>query len=222
MKYQICVKNGVLEVGAQASGLARVCSSNRSCATTRQRRIMNAIVKTHSIQIGREHRDLPIIEVGPGVSVALLNLLGDTTLTEEAGRLLAELLPKDVDVLVTPEVKAVPLAHVISRLTGKPYIVARKTQKPYMLTPVVREVVSITTGKPQLLVIDGFDVPKIQGYKAAVIDDVVSTGGTLRSLSGMIEEIGGQTVATLAVFTEGDERKDVIALGHLPLYLDDK
>jgi adenine phosphoribosyltransferase len=91
-----------------------------------------------------------------------------------------------------------------------------------MLTPVVREVVSITTGKPQLLVIDGFDVPKIQGQKAAVIDDVVSTGGTLRSLSGMIEEIGGQTVATLAVFTEGDERKDVIALGHLPLYLDSK
>ena len=176
-------------------------------------------MKTHTVHIGNLSRDLPIIEVGPGVSVALLNLLGDTSLTEEAGRLLAERLPADVDVLVTPEVKAVPLAHVISRLTGKPYIVARKTSKPYMQDPVVREVLSITTGKPQVLVLDGADVSRLQGATAAIIDDVVSTGGTLRSLSGLIEEVGGRVGATMAVFTEGDERPDVIALGHLPLYL---
>ena len=176
-------------------------------------------VKIHPVQIGAIRRELPIIEVGPGVSVALLNLLGDTELTEEAGRLLAERLPANVDVLVTPEVKAVPLAHVISRLTGKPYIVARKTAKPYMQTPVTREVISITTGKPQLLVLDGPDVTRLKGSVAASIDDVVSTGGTLRSLSSLIEEVGGKVGATMAVFTEGDERPDVIALGHLPLYL---
>ena len=176
-------------------------------------------METHRVQIGSITRDLPIIEVAPGVSVALLNLLGDTELTEEAGKLLAALLPAEVDVLVTPEVKAVPLAHVISRITGKPYIVARKTAKPYMKTPVVREVISITTGKPQLLVIDGFDLPHIYGHKVAIIDDVVSTGGTLRSLSSMMEEIGGTVVATLTVFTEGDVRDDIISLGHLPLYL---
>jgi adenine phosphoribosyltransferase len=179
-------------------------------------------VKTHSVVIGAVRRELPIIQVAPGVSVALLNLLGDTELTEEAGRLLAEKLPPEVDVLVTPEVKAVPLAHVISRLTGKPYIVARKTEKPYMSAPVTREVLSITTGKPQLLVVDGFDVPKIQGHNVAIIDDVVSTGGTLRSLGALMRDIGGHVAATLAVFTEGDERSDVIALGHLPLFLEKK
>jgi adenine phosphoribosyltransferase len=179
-------------------------------------------VKTHTVTVGTASRELPIIEVAPGVSVALLNLLGETELTEEAGRLLAELLPPEVDVLVTPEVKAVPLAHVISRITGKPYIVARKTEKPYMSAPVTREVLSITTGKPQLLVIDGFDVAKIKGHNVAIIDDVVSTGGTLRSLGALITEIGGKVAATLAVFTEGDERPDVIALGHLPLYLEPK
>jgi adenine phosphoribosyltransferase len=176
-------------------------------------------VNTHSVTIGAVTRDLPVIEVAPGVSVALLNLLGDTELTEEAGRLLAERLPPETDVLVTPEVKAVPLAHVISRLTGKPYIVARKTEKPYMSAPVTREVISITTGKPQLLVVDGFDVPKIKDKFVAIIDDVVSTGGTLRSLGALMTEIGGKVCGTLAVFTEGDERSDVIALGHLPLYL---
>jgi adenine phosphoribosyltransferase len=184
-----------------------------------QNRVESFIVETHRVQIGSISRDLPIIEVAPGVSVALFNLLGDAQMTEEAGKLLAAKLPQNVDVLITPEVKAVPLAHVISRITGKPYIVARKTAKPYMKTPVVREVISITTGKPQLLVIDGFDVDIIHGKNVAIIDDVVSTGGTLRSLSGLMAEIGGTVVATLTVFTEGDARDDVISLGHLPLYL---
>lgn len=64
-----------------------------------------------------------------------------------------------MEVLVTPEVKAVPLAHALSRITGKPYVVARKTEKPYMINPVSRQVLSITTGKPQLLVLDGADIP---------------------------------------------------------------
>jgi adenine phosphoribosyltransferase len=174
---------------------------------------------SHEITIGAIRRELPIIEVAPGVSVALLNLLGDTELTEEAGKLLAAKLPASIDVLVTPEVKAVPLAHVISRITGKPYIVARKTAKPYMQTPVIKEVISITTGKPQLLVLDGADVALLKGKQAAIIDDVVSTGGTLRSLSSLIDEVGGHVSATLAVFTEGDERPEIISLGHLPLYL---
>jgi adenine phosphoribosyltransferase len=187
--------------------------------SVKQNRVESIIVETHRVQIGSISRDLPIIEVAPGVSVALFNLLGDTQMTEEAGKLLAAKLPSHVDVLITPEVKAVPLAHVISRETGKPYIVARKTAKPYMKSPVVREVISITTGKPQLLVIDGFDVDIIKGKNVAIIDDVVSTGGTLRSLSSLMEEIGGTVVATLTVFTEGDPRDDVISLGHLPLYL---
>ncbi|HWG85122.1 MAG TPA: phosphoribosyltransferase family protein [Deinococcales bacterium] len=175
-------------------------------------------MKTYPVGFGRVTRELPIVEVAPGVSVALLNMLGDTELTEEAGRLLAERLPADVDVLVTPEVKAVPLAHVISRISGRPYVVARKTNKPYMVDPIVREVVSITTGKPQLLVIDGADIDKVRGRNAAIIDDVVSTGGTVRSLTALIGDVGGKVTTTMAVFTEGDEWPDVIALGHLPLF----
>jgi len=175
-------------------------------------------VKTYSVQVGDVRRDLPVVEVAPGVSVALFNMLGDTEVTEAAGRELARMLPPEIDTLVTPEVKAVPLAHVISRHTGKPYIVIRKTQKPYMIEPVVREVVSITTGKPQVLVLDGFDVEKVRGKNVAIVDDVVSSGGTLRSLTEIIEEVGGTVAAVVAVFTEGDERPEILSLGHLPLF----
>jgi adenine phosphoribosyltransferase len=87
-----------------------------------------------------------------------------------------------------------------------------------MVGAVKREVLSITTGKPQLLVIDGADIAQIKGKNIGIIDDVVSTGGTLNSLSDLLKEVGGKVVATLVVFTEGDQRSDVIALGHLPLY----
>ena len=131
--------------------------------------------------MGGVRRDLPIVEVAPGVSVALFNMLGDTEVTESAGKALAKLLPPDIDVLVTPEVKALGLAHVISRESGLPYVVIRKTVKPYMVAPVARDVVSITTGKPQLLVLDGFDVPKIKGHKVAIVDDVVPAAARWRA-----------------------------------------
>ena len=100
-------------------------------------------MRTYPVEIAGVRRELPIVQVGPGVAVALLNLLGDTELTEAAAEALAKRLPPEVEVLVTPEVKAVPLAHALSRITGKPYVVARKTEKPYMINPVSRQVLSI-------------------------------------------------------------------------------
>lgn len=174
-------------------------------------------MKTHKVQVGAERRELPVVNVG-AVSVALLNLLGDTKLTEAAADELAAKLPANIDTLVTPEVKAVPLAHAISVRTGIPYVVARKTEKPYMVNAVSKTVLSITTGKPQDLVIDGSNLDQLKGKRVAIIDDVVSTGGTLTGLSELLREIGAEVVVTLVVFTEGDDRDDVIALGHLPLY----
>ena len=172
---------------------------------------------THTVRIGSESRELPIVNVG-NVSVALLNLLGDTRLTEAAADELAALVPAEVEVLVTPEVKSVPLAHAISVRTGLPYVVVRKTHKPYMVGPISRTVNSITTGKPQDLVIDGADVPRLQGRAIAVVDDVVSTGATLTALTELLAEVDARVVATLVVFTEGDARDDIVAIGHLPLY----
>jgi adenine phosphoribosyltransferase len=174
-------------------------------------------MSTYSVTVGGETRDLPIVDVGP-VSVALLNLLGDTRLTEAAAEALALRVPDGVEVLVTPEVKAVPLAHALSVRTGLPYVVVRKTRKPYMVGAIARTVHSITTGTPQDLVVDGADVPRLRGKRVAIVDDVVSTGGTLTSLTDLLHEVGARVVGTMVVFTEGDPRDDVVALGHLPLF----
>ncbi len=174
-------------------------------------------MQSHRVRVGDQERELKVVNVG-AVSVALLNLLGDTALTEAAADELVRRLPHGVQTLVTPEVKAVPLAHAMSVRSGLPYVVARKTEKPYMVDSIKKSIVSITTGKPQLLVIDGADLDKLRGKRVAIVDDVVSTGGTLTGLIDILNEVGAEVVATMVVFTEGAEREDVIALGHLPLY----
>lgn len=173
-------------------------------------------VESHTVKIGNETRELPIVSMGE-VAVAVFNMLGDTAVIEAAADELAKRIP-EADVFVTPEAKSVPLAHALSVRTGLPYIVARKTKKLYMVGAVQKSVVSITTGKPQTLFIDGVDIPRLKGKRVIILDDVVSTGGTLRALSELLDEVGANAVATMAVFTEGDERGDVISLGHLPLF----
>ncbi len=175
-------------------------------------------MKTYPVEIAGVRRELPVVQVGEGVAVALLNLLGDPELTEAVAEEMARRLPEGAEVLVTPEVKAVPLAHALAVRTGLPYVVARKTVKPYMIRPVTREVISITTGKPQTLVLDGADVERIRRKNVVIVDDVVSTGSTLKGLRELIESVGGRVVGVLAVFTEGSPRNDVTALGHLPLF----
>jgi adenine phosphoribosyltransferase len=178
--------------------------------------------RVHTVEIGGLTRDLLLFEVAPHVKIAIFNMLGDTAIVERAADLLAAQVPASADVLVTPEVKAVPLAHAVSVRTGLPYVVARKILKPYMVNCVSAEVVSITTGRPQTLYLDGKDLPLVTGQNAVLLDDVISTGSTLRGLRLLMKNANANIVAEMAVFTEGDDAdwSQVIALGHLPIVTD--
>lgn len=174
----------------------------------------------HRVTVAGVARDLPLVEVAPGVRIAVFNMLGDTEVVEACARALATRVPHDTGAIVTAEAKSIPLAHALSRETGVPYVVLRKSWKPYMGAGLSRETRSITTGAPQRLHLDAKDLPLVAGRPVALVDDVVSTGSTLDAMRGLVEDAGGRVVAELAVFTEGDAQrwKDVAALGHLPLF----
>lgn len=176
--------------------------------------------RVHTVQIGELTRDLPIFEVAPGVKIAIFNMLGDTEVVEMAANMLAARMPPTAQVMIVPEVKAVPLGHALSVRSRLPYVVARKVRKPYMANCLEAEVVSITTGKPQTLYIDGKDLHLIQGKSVVLVDDVISTGSTLRGLKALVERAEATLVAEMAVFTEGSPADwgHVIALGHLPIF----
>lgn len=178
--------------------------------------------RTHTVQIGDVTRELPIFAVAPNVKIAIFNMLGDTEVVEQAVDLLTDRVPTDAEVILVPEVKAVPLGHALSRQCGLPYVVVRKIRKPYMVNCLETEVVSITTGVPQTLYVDGKDRFLLEGKKALLLDDVISTGNTLRGMRKLIDAAHGQVVGEMAVFTEGNDGQwsDIIALGNLPVFID--
>lgn len=183
------------------------------------------MAKTYSVEIAGLKRELPLVEVAPGVTIALLNILGDTPLVRAAAHALAKRLEGlGYDVLVTAEAKSIPLVHTLSEETSKPYVVLRKSYKIYMGETIQVETVSITTGKPQTLYLDAKDRQLVNGSRVVLVDDVVSTGSTQQGMRALMEKAGAEVVAEAAIFTEGDEAKwkNIIALGHLPVFLDKK
>jgi adenine phosphoribosyltransferase len=171
----------------------------------------------YTITIGDQKKDLPIVALGPKIKVASLNLLGERKLVETISQ---ELVPKladiEFDYLVGPEVKVVPLLHELSKALGKDrYIVCRKQIHGYMVSPISSRM------KPGL-VLDGKDARDLRGKKVVVVDDVVSSGRTMRIVDDLIQIVGAQIVAHVAVFKQGDIQdeylKNLIFLGELPVF----
>jgi len=177
----------------------------------------------YKVELCGLERKLPLFEVAPGVRIAIFNILGDTEIVRAIAPELAKRLPKEVEVIITPEVKSIPLAYELSAQMGLPYVVARKTLKPYMGDAISVEVLSITTGKPQTLWLDEKDLSLLKGKRVAVVDDVISTGSTLEGVRRLMREAGAEVVAEAAVFTEGEEGKwpNVMALGNLPVFTEE-
>lgn len=175
-------------------------------------------IETHTVTLAGLRRELPLLEVAPGVRIAIFNMLGDTEVVEACARELAPRLPKTIDVLVTAEAKSIPLAHALSVATGLPYVVLRKSWKPYMRDTITSRTLSITTGREQTLHLDQKDRHRIDGRRVALVDDVISTGSTLAGMREVVEKAGARVEAVVAVFTEGNPRPDVLSLGHLPVF----
>lgn len=177
--------------------------------------------ETYPIEIAGLKRDLRLFEVAPGLRIAILNILGDTELVQACAKELHKRLKNvDYDVLVTAEAKSIPLAYALSVETKKPYVILRKTYKPYMGDALKAETLSITTGQPQVLILDEKDHDLLKGRRAIILDDVISTGSTLQGMRMILEKAGATIAAEAAILTEGDRAKwlHIVSLGHLPLF----
>jgi adenine phosphoribosyltransferase len=99
-------------------------------------------------------------------------------------------------------------------------VLARKSVKLYMKNIVKCETKSITTNAVQTLFIDGDDAEFMRGKRVLIVDDVISTGGSLLSLENLVKTAGGNIVGKMTVLAEGEaaDRKDIIYLEKLPLF----
>ena len=168
-------------------------------------------------------RDLPICPLNENLSIAGFVIFGDQELTVACARELLKRAP-EYDYIITAEAKGIPLAHEMARQAGdKKYILARKGPKLYMRDIFSVTVNSITTAKEQKLYLDGADAALMKGKKILVVDDVISTGESLRALEALVEKAGGEICGRMAILAEGDaqEREDLIYLEKLPLFKPD-
>ena len=174
----------------------------------------------YRIQVAGLERDLPLCPIGENLYIAAFIMFGDTELTERAAEALLARAPEH-DVLITAESKGIPLICSMCRMSGKNrYVLARKSVKLYMKDVVKCEVKSITTAARQTLYIDGDDASFMKGKRVLIVDDVISTGESLRALEELVRLAGGEIVGRMAVLAEGDaiDREDIITLAPLPLF----
>jgi adenine phosphoribosyltransferase len=182
---------------------------------------MSETRETYPVEVHGVKRDLRLFEVAPGVRIAILNILGDVELTEAAALGLAEKLAGlEPAAIVTAEAKSIPLAYALARVMKLPYVVLRKDCKSYMGDVIEATTESITTGRLQTLYLDEKDRALIKDARVALVDDVISTGSTLKGMKSIMDKVGAEVVAEAAIFTEGDETEwaHIVSLGHLPVF----
>ena len=174
----------------------------------------------YRMKVAGLERDLPICPVTEDLYIAGFVIFGDPELTVACA---AELLKKapEYDYIITAEAKGIPLAHEMARQAGDAkYFLARKAPKLYMTGVFESSVRSITTAKEQTLYLDTADAALMNGKRILIVDDVISTGESLKALEALVEKAGGTICGRMAILAEGDaiNREDLVYLEELPLF----
>ena len=104
----------------------------------------------------------------------------------------------DCDLILAPEAMGIPYATLISAGKGIPFAVIRK--RPYGLEGEI-EVVENTGYSSTKIYINGVK----KGMRVAIVDDVVSTGGTLRSIIEGLKLAGAEVTEVVLALNKSQD-----------------
>ena len=176
---------------------------------------------TYEMKIAGLTRHLPLCRITDDLYIGAFVMLGDQEICVAGAAELLKRVPGEYDYLLTAETKGIPLVHEMARQTGaKTYFIARKEAKTYMPDAVGVEVNSITTQHRQQLFLSGEDAAMIRGKRILLVDDVISTGESMRALETLVTKVGGVVAGRMAILAEGDAqtRSDIVYLEKLPVF----
>jgi len=185
--------------------------------------------RTYPTRVGSQAVDLPLVALSDELTIALLICVDlGVSFAEVAGRELADLMrPAEPEVIVSVATMGIPLAIEASRALGlDDYVILHKTPKIHLGETWAEPVVSITTDKTQRLRLDPARVSAVRGRRVAVVDDVISTGGSLAAALRLVRRIGAEPVVIGTLMTEGAAWRSVLgadadlvrSLGAMPLF----
>jgi adenine phosphoribosyltransferase len=121
----------------------------------------------------------------------------EPALLEEITSHIMGMVSQDFDKILAIEAMGIPLATALSIKTGVPFSIIRK--RPYELEGEVKLSQETGYSKGELYVNN-----VMKGDRVLIVDDVVSTGGTLVALINALEGIGAVIVDTIVIIERGD------------------
>ena len=174
---------------------------------------------SYEMNIAGCERSLTLFPINEELYIAGFIMFGDVEITKASAEELLKRAPQ-FDVLVSAEAKGIPLAYEMARQSGKKYIVARKGPKLYMKDVVKVVVNSITTDHEQILCVGNEEAAFMKDKRVLIVDDVISTGESLKALENLVNAVGGNICGKMTVLAEGEaaNRDDIIYLEKLPLF----
>ena len=166
----------------------------------------------YTMNIAGLDRDLPLCKVADDLYIGAFVMFGDAEITVACARELLARAPKDYDYLLTAEAKSIPLIHEMARQSGaKTYFIARKGMKVYLTDPIHVTVHSITTQHEQDLYLSGEDAARIRGKRILIVDDVISTGDSLKAMEELVVDAGGTVAGTVVLSAAAGSKAAVLA-----------
>lgn len=175
-------------------------------------------------------RKLPILKSPSGINIAGFNIVGDMELLQRSGEFLSNKVKSNnvsYDIILTTELKGVPVAQEVARHLCCDYVCLRKSKKCYMLDPISINSGSITSGK-SVYYLSSDDFEKLKNKNVLFVDDVFSTGTTFSNILNFANNSGFKISAGLSVLREGKKEADedlifnfkntpVLCCGFLPI-----
>ncbi|HEX3334073.1 MAG TPA: phosphoribosyltransferase family protein [Acidimicrobiales bacterium] len=185
--------------------------------------------RTYTTTVGSQTVELPLVPLSDELTIALLIAVDmGVAFSEIAGRELAELMrPAEPEIVVSVATMGIPIAIEVSRALGiDDYVILHKTPKIHLGETWSEPVNSITTDKPQRLRMDPARVEAVRGRRVAIVDDVISTGGSLAAALRLVRRMDAEPVVIGCLMTEGGAWKEALGsdaslvrtLGAMPLF----
>ncbi len=113
----------------------------------------------------------------------------------------------EIDYIIAPEAMALPIATMVSDMLDKPFIVARK--RKYGL-PRELEVHQVTGYSKSLIYINSIT----SNHNVIIIDDVVSTGGTMSAIIDTLENHHVNVLGSYVIIEKNGATKNLRDQGY--------
>ena len=113
----------------------------------------------------------------------------------------------DVDKIITIEAMGLPLGSALSQVTDIPFVIVRKRKYELPGEIAVHQATGYSKGE---LYLNGIN----KGDRVLIVDDVISTGGTMVATIKALEMAGAEIRDIIVVIERGDGKKMIQDLGY--------